>query len=191
MSPLIAVPEAHMQGKSLKTRYVLTVLVVGILLTASVALALYFEGRLTLVIGVGLALSLLAAGITAALLARIDRAMIAMITGADRIGRGRHTEPLPRSGVPEMRALEDALDRMRDELTRTTISRDYLETLLNSMGDAVLVASAEGHIRTTNAAAQRLFDRTPGELEGVDFGSLIAPEHLAAFSVAPRLTLVR
>ena len=196
MSPLIAVPEAHMQGKSLKTRYVLTVLVVGILLTASVALALYFEGRLTLVIGVGLALSLLAAGITAALLARIDRAMIAMITGADRIGRGRHTEPLPRSGVPEMRALEDALDRMRDELTRTTISRDYLETLLNSMGDAVLVASAEGHIRTTNAAAQRLFDRTPGELEGVDFGSLIAPEHLAAFSVAkileaPGETVVR
>ena len=29
MSPLIAVPEAHMQGKSLKTRYVLPVLVVG------------------------------------------------------------------------------------------------------------------------------------------------------------------
>ena len=56
MSPLIAVPEAHMPGKSLKTRYVLTVLVVGILLTGSVALALYFEGRLTLVIGVGLAL---------------------------------------------------------------------------------------------------------------------------------------
>ena len=196
MSPLIAVPEAHMQGKSLKTRYILTVLVVGILLTASVALALYFKGRLTLVIGVGLALSLLAAGITAALLARIDRAMIAMITGADRIGRGRHTEPLPRSGVPEMRALEDALDRMREELTRTTISRDYLETLLNSMGDAVLVASTDGYIRTTNAAAQRLFDRTPGELEGVDFGSLIAPEHLAAFSVAkileaPGETVVR
>ena len=46
---------------------------------------------------------------------------------------------------------------MREELTRTTISRDYLETLLNSMGDAVLVASADGRIRTTNAAAQRLF----------------------------------
>jgi hypothetical protein len=42
-----------MRSNSLKTRYVLTVLVVGILLTASVALALYFEGRLTLVIGIG------------------------------------------------------------------------------------------------------------------------------------------
>jgi diguanylate cyclase (GGDEF)-like protein/PAS domain S-box-containing protein len=185
-----------MRSKSLKTRYVLTVLVVGILLTASVALALYFEGRLTLVIGIGLALSLLAAGITAALIARIDRAMVAMITGADRIGRGRHTEPLPRSGVREMRALEDALERMREELTRTTISRDYLETLLNSMGDAVLVASEDGRIRTTNAAAQRLLGRAPNELEGLDFDTLIAPEHLAAFGVekvleAPGETVVR
>src|SRR6185295_12480155 len=115
---------------------------------------------------------------------------------ADRIGRGRHTEPLPRSGVREMRALEDALERMREELTRTTISRDYLETLLNSMGDAVLVASEDGRIRTTNAAAQRLLGRAPNELEGLDFDTLIAPEHLAAFGVekvleAPGETVVR
>jgi diguanylate cyclase (GGDEF)-like protein/PAS domain S-box-containing protein len=185
-----------MQGKSLKTRYVLTVLVVGILLTTFVALALHFEGRLTLVIGVGLALSVVAAGITAALIARIDRAMLAMITGADRIGRGRHSEPLPRSGVREMRALEDALDGMREELKRTTISRDYLETLLNSMGDAVLVASADGRIRTANAASQRLLDSTAAELQGREFVSLIAPEHSAGFDLAkilqaPGETVVR
>ncbi len=185
-----------MHRKSLKVRYVLTVLVVGILLTASVALTLYYEGRLTLVIGIGLALSVLAAGITAALIARIDRAMLAMITGADRIGRGWHSEPLQRSGVPEMRALEDALERMRGELTRTTISRDYLETLLNSMGDAVLVASTDGRIRTTNLAAGRLLGQTPDELAGREFVSLIAHEHRAAFDLvkmleAPGETVVR
>ena len=160
-------------------------------------LALYFDGRLTLVIGIGLALSLLAAGVTAALIARIDRAMIAMITGADRIGRGWHSEPLQRSGVREMRALEDALDRMREELTRTTISRDYLETLLNSMGDAVLVATADGRIRTTNAAAQpaaRTHDRASSP--GSSSPRSIAPEHRAAFDVAkvleaPGETVVR
>ncbi len=184
-----------MQGH-LKTRYVLTVLIVGILLTAAAGLALYFDGRLTLVIGIGLALSLLAAGVTAALIARIDRAMSTMITGADRIGRGWHSEPLQRSGVREMHALEEALDRMREELTRTTISRDYLETLLNSMGEAVLVATADGRIRTTNAAAGRLLGRTTEELAGVEFASLIAPEHRASFDVAkvleaPGETVVR
>src|SRR5262245_13428215 len=186
----------QMQRNSLKARYVLIVLVVGILLTACVGLALYFEGRLTLVIGIGLALSVLAAGITAILISRIDRAMLAMITGADRIGRGRQSEPLPRSGVREMRALEDALERMRAELTRTTISRDYLETLLNSMGEAVLVASSDGRIRTTNAAASRLLGHDVADLTDVDFGSLIAPEHRAAFDVArvleaPGETVVR
>ena len=43
-SPFIAVPEAHMQGKSLKTRYVLTVLVVGILLTGVRGAGAVFRG---------------------------------------------------------------------------------------------------------------------------------------------------
>jgi diguanylate cyclase (GGDEF)-like protein/PAS domain S-box-containing protein len=185
-----------MRSNSLKTRYVLTVLLVGILLTASAALALYFHGRLTVVIGIGLALSVLAAAITAAVIARIDRAMVAIITVADRIGRGRHTEPLPRSGVREVRALEDALERMREELARTTISRDYLETLLNSMGDALLVVAADGRVRTTNAAAQRLLGLEPGAIETHDFATLIAPEHRAAFDLArilkaPGETVVR
>jgi diguanylate cyclase (GGDEF)-like protein/PAS domain S-box-containing protein len=185
-----------MQRSSLKARYVLTVLVAGVLLTACAALALYFGGRLTLVIGIGLALSLLAAAITAVLITRADRGIFAMITDVDRTDRGHPSEPLPPSGVPGTSALEDALERMRAELTRTTISRDYLETLLNSMGEAVLVASADGRIRTINAAASRLLGRSAAELAGVDFGSLIATEHRAAFDLArvldaPGETVVR
>jgi diguanylate cyclase (GGDEF)-like protein/PAS domain S-box-containing protein len=183
-----------MQRSSLKARYVLTVLVAGVLLTACAALALYFGGRLTLVIGIGL--SLLAAAITAVLITRADRGIFTMITGADRTDRGHASEPLPPSGVPGTSALEDALERTRAELTRTTISRDYLETLLNSMGEAVLVASADGRIRTINAAASRLLGRSAAELAGVDFVSLIATEHRAAFDLArvldaPGETVVR
>jgi diguanylate cyclase (GGDEF)-like protein/PAS domain S-box-containing protein len=95
-----------------------------------------------------------------------------------------------------MRALEDALERMREELTRTTISRDYLDTLLNSMSDALLVVSKDGRIRTTNTAARRLLGRGPGELEAVDFDTVLAPEHRSAFDIdrirqAPGETVVR
>ncbi len=185
-----------MRRKSLKVGYVLTVLFAGILLTASVAFALSSEGRLTLGIGIGLVLSLAAAGVTAALLARIDRAMRTMIVGADRIGRGWHSEPLARSGVREMRELEDALERMREELTRTTISRDYLETLLNSMGDAVLVVDADGRVRTANAGAGQLLGREPDDLAGAEFSALLADEHRGAFVLekvleAPGETVVR
>jgi diguanylate cyclase (GGDEF)-like protein/PAS domain S-box-containing protein len=174
-------------GIRLKTRYVLTVLLVGLLLTGAVAVTLALSERLTarplLIVGVGVALSLLAAWLTAALINRIDRAMTALMTSADRIGRGEHAEPVPPSGVPEISALEAALERMRQTLAGTTISRDYLDTVLNSMSDAVLVTAPDGRIRTVNSAATELLGRTAGELIGVEFESLVAEPHAPAFSI--------
>jgi len=173
----------------LKTRYVLTVLAVGLLLTVAVAATVLlgerglFEAKLWLVVAAGVALSLLAAWLTAALVNRIDRAMGTLMTSAERIGHGRHAEPVPSSGVPEISALESALERMRQTLAKTTISRDYLDTLLNSMSDAVLVTAPDGRIRTVNAAATELLGRSAGELAGVPLESLIAEQHRAAFSI--------
>src|SRR5690606_41261533 len=56
---------------------------------------------------------------------------------------GDHAEPVAPSGVPEIAALESALERMRRALTGTTISRDYLDAVLNSMNDAVLVTAPD------------------------------------------------
>jgi diguanylate cyclase (GGDEF)-like protein/PAS domain S-box-containing protein len=174
-------------GIRLKTRYVLTVLIVGLLLTGAVAVTLALSERLParplLIVGIGIALSLLAAWLTAALINRIDRAMTSLMTSADRIGRGEHAEPVPPSGVPEISALEAALERMRQTLAGTTISRDYLDTVLNSMSDAVLVTAPDGRIRTVNSAATELLGRTAGELIGVEFESLVAEPHAPAFSI--------
>ena len=174
-------------GIRLKTRYVLTVLLVGLLLTGAVAVTVTLSDRFAahplLVVGVGVALSLLAAWLTAALINRIDRAMTALMTSADRIGRGEHTEPVPPSGVPEISALEASLERMRQTLAGTTISRDYLDTVLNSMSDAVLVTAPDGRIRTVNSAATELLGRPAAELIGVEFESLVAEPHAPAFSM--------
>jgi diguanylate cyclase (GGDEF)-like protein/PAS domain S-box-containing protein len=72
---------------------------------------------------------------------------------------------------------------MRQALAGTTISRDYLDTVLNSMSDAVLVTTPDGRIRTVNAAAAEMLARTPAELTGVVFESLIAEQHAEAFSL--------
>jgi diguanylate cyclase (GGDEF)-like protein/PAS domain S-box-containing protein len=211
----------------LKTRYVLTAFVVGLLLTGTVALTFVlgerhelrhlqallqkatelqggdpraafellrdgvtqllphvYSARLTLIFGIGVVLSLLAAWLTSLLANRIDRAVAALMTSTDRIGQGRHSEPVPPSGVPEIAELEAALERMRQALTGTTISRDYLDTVLNSMRDAVLVTTPDGRIRTVNAAACELLGHTPAELIGVEFESLVADPHRQVFSMA-------
>ncbi len=148
------------------------------------------------ILAIGVALSLLAAWITALLIARIDRGMIALMDSADRIGQGQHSEPVPSSGIREIAALEDALEKMRQALKRTTISRDYLNTLLNSMSDAVLVAAPDGRLRNVNAAALELLACQRDALAGKPFDEIIAERHRQAFSLAdvmakPGETVVR
>jgi diguanylate cyclase (GGDEF)-like protein/PAS domain S-box-containing protein len=156
----------------------------------------FYASRLPLILGIGIGLSLLGAWITAFLIGRIDRAMTGLAASAERIGRGLTSEPVQRSGVPEIADVERALERMREALARTTISRDYLDTLLNSMSDAVLVVAPDGRVRTVNAAAVEMLGAEHDSLAGVEFESLVAEPHREAFVAAkvlagPGETVVR
>lgn len=180
-----------MNGIRLKTRYVFTVLAVGVLLTGALAvtfvLSEQYAWQLPLIVGLGIALSLVAAGLTAAFLKRIDRAMTALVDSAERIGRGEYAEPVPPSGVREIAALEASLERMRQALAGTSVSRDHLDAVLNSMSDAVIVTSPDGRIRSVNSAAAAMLGRTARGLDGVQFESLIAEPHAPAFSIESAL----
>jgi diguanylate cyclase (GGDEF)-like protein/PAS domain S-box-containing protein len=219
-----------MRGIRLRHRYVLTIVLVGLLLTAAVTimivvtegqeensvrtamaeaaqlqatdpaaalavmqrqdeylLADVYSGRITIVILAGLALTLLAAWITSRLTARIDGAIASVVRSAELIGEGHHDDAVRSSGVTELAAIEEALERMRQALASTTISRDYLGVLLNSMSDAVLVTAPDGHVRTSNRAAEQLLGYEPGGLAGLELASLVADAHRAAFDPARAL----
>src|SRR3954447_11796264 len=87
-------------------------------------------------------------------------------------------------GNNEMAELERALDRMRQKLRQTTITTNYLTTVLNSMNDAVLVTSPDGTVRKINEAATRLFGYSETELAGRQFSDLIAESERQHFSTA-------
>jgi diguanylate cyclase (GGDEF)-like protein/PAS domain S-box-containing protein len=216
-----------MRGIHLRHRYVLTIVVVGVLLTAAVTamvlftesqeeqqvrealaqaaelqatepaaalgvmlrageylLANVYSGRISLVVVTGLVLTLLAGWVAWKLIARIDRAIASLVRSAELIGGGDHAEPVAASGVLEIAAIEDALERMREALASTTISRDYLGILLDSMSDAVLVTAPDGRVRTANRAAEALLGYEPGQLAGLDLASLVAAGHPAALDPA-------
>jgi diguanylate cyclase (GGDEF)-like protein/PAS domain S-box-containing protein len=88
---------------------------------------------------------------------------------------------VPVSGVPEVAAIERSLETMRQALAATTISRDFLDDVLNSMSDAVLVMSPNGRVRSANAAAAELLGFSVEELAGMTVPELIAPAHRDAF----------
>jgi len=190
-----------MRKTSLRFRYLLTILLVGIGLTVGVAVTVsladrYASGLVPVVIALGLLLSAVAAWVAWRLIRRIDTAMRALIASAERIGHGQQSMPVEHTGVTELLALEEALERMRQALTGTTISRDYLDTLLNSMSDAVLVTAPDGRIRSSNAAARELLGLDEAQIREREFKSLVAAQHLAAFdnqtvSSEPGETVIR
>ncbi len=114
---------------------------------------------------------------------RLERPIIELIRSAERIGEGDYTRPHLVTANHEMADLEMALDRMRQNLRQTTITKDYLNSVLNSMNDAVLVTSPSGTITRVNDAAVRLFGYREDEIAGKPFVSLIADSEKEGFSL--------
>ena len=97
---------------------------------------------------------------------RIERPLGALIRSADRIAQGDYTRPLDVLRRDELGDLQQALERMRGKLRQTTINKDYLYSVLNSMTDAVFVTSPDGVIKMANSASRRLLGFAEEELVG-------------------------
>ena len=98
-----------------------------------------------------------------------------LVGSLNRLGEGDYTEPVAPGAAREFAELAAAIERMREKLHQTTITRNYLDVVLNSMTDAVLVTSPDGRITRANDAAVQLFGKSEAELAGRDVASLMAP----------------
>ena len=85
---------------------------------------------------------------------------------AEKLSDSDFGEPLQVLHGDELGDLAEVFNSMRDKLRRTTISRDYLDSVLSSMNEAIIVTSADGTITRINEATSRLLDYTSDELVG-------------------------
>lgn len=107
----------------------------------------------------------------------------ALVKSADRIGQGDYTRPLAVVRRDELGDLQFALERMRQKLNETTITKNYLNTVLNSLSDAVLVTSPEGIVKSCNEATQRLLGYQESELLDKPLVGFIDEVHRSAFDL--------
>jgi diguanylate cyclase (GGDEF)-like protein/PAS domain S-box-containing protein len=124
--------------------------------------------RLALVLAGAFAL---AAGLIGAGLAwraghKLEQPIAALIKGADRIGQGDYTRPVDVRRRDELGELQQALERMRGRLRQSTVNKNYLHSVLNSMTDAVFVTSPDGVVKVANAAACKLLGYAEEEILG-------------------------
>jgi diguanylate cyclase (GGDEF)-like protein/PAS domain S-box-containing protein len=115
---------------------------------------------------------------------QLARPISALVKTADRIGEGDYTRPQAVVRHDELGELQFALERMRQKLRETTITKNYLNTVLNSLSDAVLVTSPDGVVKSCNEAAQRLLGYGEADLLGKPLLGFIDDAHRAAFDVS-------
>ncbi len=97
---------------------------------------------------------------------KLEQPIVALIKSADRIGQGDYTRPLDVARRDELGGLQQALERMRYKLRQTTITKDYLGSVLNGLTDAVFVTSPDGIVKVANQAACKLLGLTEEQILG-------------------------
>ena len=173
---------------SLKTKYAFFgAVVAGVLLLAGIAFAVLIRdpamvgmrrGSLPWLLVSGGALIIFGCAWLAFFYGRhLVNALQQLNDSATRMTQGDYTQPLPTLRRDELGDLQRTVDQMRASLRQTTITKNYLDSVLNSMHDAVFVTTPDGTIRITNTAARRLTGRDEEHLVGRGIASLLhAPD---------------
>jgi diguanylate cyclase (GGDEF)-like protein/PAS domain S-box-containing protein len=115
---------------------------------------------------------------------RLRHWIVEIRSAARRLAGGDYETPVVRHSGDEIGDLAESVDYLRQRLKVTTISRNYLDSVLNSMPDAVLVTTPEGIIRRTNDATEKLLGWAEFELVGRELRSIIGETDRATFNLA-------
>ncbi len=125
-------------------------------------------------------LGILVIGIIAAIAfaAAITRSIKVLTNGVKRFSDGELHEELTVRSQDEIGQLAAAFNSMTGKLRATTVSREYMEKLIDSMNEALIVISPEGVVRSVNRAYCELFGYQNDAVVGRrldEFGAQEAP----------------
>jgi PAS domain S-box-containing protein len=102
-----------------------------------------------------------------------------LVAATRRIARGELTFEVPAGSRDEMGALADAFNSMTADLRSSVVSRDYVDKIINSMNDALIVATPAGVITRVNKAARELLGGRDEDYPGRSLKSLFAEASIA------------
>jgi diguanylate cyclase (GGDEF)-like protein/PAS domain S-box-containing protein len=92
---------------------------------------------------------------------------------AEKLSDADFGEPLKVVKGDLLGELAAVFNDMRDKLKRTTVSRDYVDSVLSSMNEAIIVTSPEGVITRVNEATTRMLGYPDEELVGHDMKMIV------------------
>jgi len=125
-------------------------------------------------------LVILVLGIAAAIIfaAAITRPIALLTKGVERLSVGELNEPIIITSHDEIGHLADAFNQMTANLRESTVSREFMEKLVNTMNEVLMVFSPEGFVMNVNRAYFELFGPLSATIIGRhvdDFDPIEAP----------------
>lgn len=96
---------------------------------------------------------------------------------ADRLEEGGLGTQAPVRSRDEIGRLTEAFNRMSARLAESTVSRDFVESVLEGAPDPMIVADPEGRIVYVNGKVSEVFGYAPAELRGEKV-EILVPESL-------------
>jgi diguanylate cyclase (GGDEF)-like protein/PAS domain S-box-containing protein len=92
---------------------------------------------------------------------------------AEKLRDADFGDRLPQTQGDALGQLASVFNDMRDRLRATTISRDYVDSILSGMSEAIIVASQKGTIKRINRATTLLLGYDEDELVGASIDSIV------------------
>ena len=137
-------------------------------------------------IGAGTLLTLLLGGFVVWIIARSQITRIRQLKEqAEKLRESDFGEPLPITNDDAISDLAVVFNEMRDKLQATTISRDYVDSILSGMNEAIIVTSAEGLIKSVNKATSHLLGYETDELSGLSLDFIVNTKKSGALTAEP------
>jgi PAS domain S-box-containing protein len=126
---------------------------------------------------VGAIFALLGVLAAALLTEAVTRPLKEVIEATRAVSEGEHAPRLPVRTADEVGQLAEAFNEMTRKLRDTTVSRDYLDRVLETMGECLVVTGPDGTITRVNPAVCKLSGVDEDELMGQNCRDLIrAPD---------------
>src|SRR3989338_1197873 len=89
-----------------------------------------------------------------------------LVVGTERIARGDLTFRIKTKSRDEIGQLTASFNKMTEDLQKTTVSKDYVDNIIESMADTLIVATPKAAIQSVNRATCDLLGYREDELIG-------------------------
>lgn len=102
--------------------------------------------------------------------------IVKLKNATEKIGKGYLNDKIAIETDDEIGDLVASFNRMTEDLQRSTVSKDYLDNIMSSMMDTLIVTDMTGRIKTVNRAMAELTGYRDAELLGQDVRTILGVE---------------